>query len=234
MRRNIGRVQSQLKIYAPSASKSLAILLVFVSVASLPAQSANANDQHDSWIHNITYDLGAGGTLALGSTSRDLNAGFNFVTGLGYRVNPGLILPLDLLVSGHGLPASILQQEHQPNGTTSLFIIAFDPSYTFSQQNHWGGYLTGGGGISIKQVVFTHPSPVDSYSYGYNAEAASESSVQPAVDFGAGVTYRIHPDSNFQLFQEARYLDMFTPKGQFPGFNQAGTNLFLLTFGLRL
>lgn len=234
MRRKIGRVQSRLEINASSASKSLTILLVVVSVVGLRAQTTNWNYQDDSWIHNVTYDLGAGGTLALGSTSRDLNPGFNFVTGLGYRVHPRLILPLDLLLSGHGLAASILQQEQQPNGRTSLFVIAFDPSYTFLQQNHWGGYLTGGGGISVKEVVFTHPSTVYSYSYGYNAEAASESSVQPAVDFGAGVTYRIHPDSNFQFFQETRYLDMFTPKDQFPGFNQAGTSLLLLTFGFRL
>lgn len=234
MRRNLNRGQFQLGIYASFVSKTLAALVVLVSFGSLSAQEANANYQHDSWIHNITYDLGAGGTLALGSTSKDLNAGFNFITGLGYRIHPRLILPLDLLLSGDGLPAAILQQEHQPNGRTSLFTIAFDPSYTFLQTNHWGGYLTGGGGISIKQVVFTHPSTVDSYSYGYNAEAASESSVQPAVDFGAGVTYRIHSDSNFQFFQEARYLDMFTPKGQFPGFNQAGTSVLLLTFGFRL
>ena len=231
MRRSTEWASRQLSSPPFSALRTLAILSLF---ASVPSHGQTANFERDAWIHKVTFVMGAGGTLVLGNTSKDLNPGFNFITGLGYRVHPRLVIPLDLLLSSGGLPTSILRREQQPNGRTGLFTVALDPSYIFLHANHWDGYLTGGGGISIKQVVFTHPSTVDSYSYGYNAEAASESSVQPAVDIGVGVSYRMHPDSTIQFFQEARYLNIFTPKGQFPGFNQAGTSLLLLTLGFRL
>ncbi len=215
-----------------SALRKTALLLLLGVACSLDAQAANLNRNH--WIHNVTFSIGAGGTLPTGNTAKIMNPGFNFIESLGYRLNSRWSLPLDFIVSSNGLANFILQQEQQPNGSTVLFTIALNPRYDFWRGKQWGSYITGGGGISIKQVVFTHPSPVYTYGYGYNAEAASKSSVQPAADLGMGITYRFHPDGRFQLFQEARYLDLFTPSGGFPGFNRAGTHAVLLTLGFHL
>ncbi len=216
---------------------SLSILLgIAVSFASAQSnaliQPEVAKDQ--SPLQRFIFGESVGASLVTGNTSQTTTTGMSLIVSAGPRVSHRWAYPVDLILSFDGIPQPILQQEGQPNGGIDLLAFALDPEFFLANSSRWEAYATGGGGISFKRVVFMRPCSVCTNSYGNYATVASESSWQPAVDAGVGGTYRIHPDGIFQLFQEARYLYMFTPRGQFPGFNTAGTGLVLLTFGFRL
>ncbi len=221
----------------PRPSRTLAILLgIAVSFASAQSntliQPEVAKDQ--SPLQRFILGESVGASLVTGNTSQTTTTGMSLIFSAGPRVSHRWAYPVDLILSFDGTPQPILQQEGQPNGGIDLLAFALDPEFFLANGSRWEAYTTGGGGISFKRVVFMRPCSVCTNSYGNYATVASESSWQPAVDAGVGGAYRIHPDGIFQIFQEARYLYMFTPKGQFPGFNTAGTGLVLLTFGFRL
>ncbi len=216
-----------------SLSLLLMLALSFASAqSSTLVQPEVAKDQ--SPLQQFILGESVGVSLVTGNTSQTTTTGMNLIVGAGPRVSHRWAYPVDFILSFNGIPQPILQQDGQPNGGIDLLVFAIDPEFFLADGSRWGAYTTGGGGISFKRVVFMHPCSMCSNSYGSYATVASESSWQPAVDAGIGGTYRIHPDGIFQLFQETRYLYMFTPKGQFPGFNAAGTGLVLLTFGFRL
>ena len=212
---------------------AMLVVILIVGVASvLCAQSTGAEKQ--SPIHHLTFSESAGGSLVTGNSSKMTTTGGSLIVGIGDRRNRRWAYSFDTLLSFNGVPQAVLRQERQPNGQEDLLAFALDPVLKLADGTRWGAYATGGAGLSFKRVVFLRPSSTCSDAYGCNSATASESSLQPAVDGGFGVTYRVHRDGKFQLFPEVRYLEMSTPKGQFPGFNTAGTSLVLLTFGFRL
>lgn len=211
----------------------LALLFALALLTTTALHAEAPRDTSTRWIDHLTVEIGAGGTAAVGSTSNTVHSGFNIIEGIGYRRNERFSVLLEGSVSVDGLPRSILQQEGQPNGSYTFGSFAVDPLFNYIERGRWAGYVVGGGGFSIKQVAFTHPSPIDSYSYGYRVVAASESSNQPMFNVGTGATLRFHEDGRWRLFLETRYVKMFTPTGQFPGFGSANTELVPITLGAR-
>jgi len=120
------------------------------------------------------------------------------------------------------------------NGDENFFVFSLSPTYAIFRTARWSMYSSGGVGASWTQVRFFQPKNTCTEDYGCYAQVASQTSGQPALNAGAGVTYRFHRNGGFELFVEARYLEMFTPQRTFPGFNSAGTALFLPQIGLRV
>jgi hypothetical protein len=144
--------------------------------------------------------------------------------------------PLNATFSISWLPGPLLDQVQQPNGMNNLFALTLDPAFDVVRRPRWGVYATAGGGLSTKDVVLLAPDPTcngNDYIGCYNS-TASESSIQPAVDAGIGFSFRARPYSRIEFYQETRYMDMFTPSGEFVGFGTAGTGFLEATFGIRI
>lgn len=213
-----------------SASKHrtlLALLLTAWTFSSLVAQSS-------SRFRSFMFTESAGASMAIGNTANMTTTGGDLIVGIGYRRSPRLTYMADSIISFNGVPQAVVQQAQQPSGQEDLLAFAFDPVFNLLYGDRWSIYATGGAGLSFKRVVFLRPSGSCSDAYGCNTPTESESSLQPAIDGGAGAAFRLHPGGIFELFQDTRYVEMWTPRGQFPGFNTAGTGLVLLTFGFRL
>ena len=218
-----------------SAVEAPALLMIVLACATPVRMRAQSRRREDQAAPALPFTLSEslGPAIPVGKTGTMTTPGAALVVGvagakpsrLAYSFNTNLIFS--------GVPKSILQQAGQPNGEEDYLSFNFDPVFTFVKNRRWGAYVTGGGGISFKRVVFLRPSPVCTYDYGCYAFAGSESSWQPSLDVGAGVTWRIHPKGKAELFEDTRYLDMFTPQGQFPGFNSAGTRFSTFNLGLR-
>ena len=201
---------------------SLLFALALLSATALHAQSSSYTGP-PKWINHATAEMGFGGVAAAGSTSNTVHPGFGFIMGIGYRWNERLSALLEWSLNADGMPRSILQQAGQSVGDYWFNSIAVDPLFNYIQHGKWAGYVIGGGGISFKDVIFTR----------YTYVASSESSSQPMFDVGTGVTFHFHEGYRGGVFLETRYVKMFTPTGQYPGFGTANTELVPVTMGLR-
>ncbi len=194
--------------------------------AAQPTSSAPAN----RWL----FDVGAGGAIPAGGTSSYVHPGFNITAGGGYRLSGSLSVWLDVGLAINGMKQIVLQREQQPLGHFFFPTFAVDPTYSFAPHGRWRSYVSGGAGMSVKEVAFSQPSSPYHYTFGDHALVqASKSSLQPMVDFGGGIGYHLHSQGRTSMFLESRYMRLFTPAGQFPGFEVSGTNLIPLTLGVR-
>jgi hypothetical protein len=206
-------------------------LLGLVLCLGSPARGQSPEPSNPQPHIPIHFSQSYGATFPQGQTSKIAGKDFGVISGLLFTGKGRWYFPIDIYTLLSNLPASVLDQANIQNGVTGLIGITDDPMFTLAQGAHWAAYATGGGGISLKEVQITgQGSPCGA---GQCIAHGSESSWQPMLDGGAGVIYRIYPGRPFQIFAETRFIDLFTPSGQFPGFNTAGTRLLVPQLGYR-
>ncbi len=214
------------------STQVLALLLVCATMTRGQEARSSKERGRGYWI----YSCALGSSLPSGDTSTTTNKGLVFNNEFGWHGAGRWLYPLNIMLSLSNLPDAVLRTTSEPKGQTSLMAFTFDPAFELIRGQHWGMYVTGGGGFSYKEVSLLQYDPsCDSgdpdpcYSV-----ASSASSNQPALDAGLGFTLGGRPGSIVQLFQETRFEDMFTPTGQFAGFGTAGERVVVLTFGARV
>ncbi len=240
---------------------ALTLLTVFPLHAQTSRYYTNGTTNRTTWLDHFTAEMGAGITTGAGSSSNAGHLGWNMMMGAGYRWNRRLSVLLEGAFSMDGLPQAVLQRATSgagnpdgdgdgdgcgssdidgdggcgggivpqgSGGQYTFWSLAVNPLFYYLRRGRWGGYIIGGGGLSWKQVSFTQNGCSQTgYGYGCGPQViASESSDQPMVDVGTGVSWTI-------LFLEARYVKMFTPTGQYPGFGVANTEFVPITLGAR-
>ncbi len=216
-----------------SAGRKIVFLLTLflatsaIVLAQAPAEPAGAPE------HNFYLVDGAGGSVVNGPARNMTGAGGVFVAGVGWYGRSRLSYPINFLISYNNVPTAVLKQANQNKGDEDFLVLGIDPTLALFRAGHWGAYLSGGAGLSWKNVRFLVPEYDSDYGYGYYGTSESEWSFQPALDADAGLTYAFHRGSGMQMFLEMRYLEMFTPQRQSPGFASAGTGLLLPSIGLR-
>jgi hypothetical protein len=200
-----------------------------VTVATSAQSTDGSTDSKHMGFH---IGMAGGAALALGNTPRTMDTGGALTVGPSFDRGGRWWYPIDVYIVFSNVPGSVLQGTGIANGSVDFLGFAFDPSFTVVQGRRWGAYVSGGGGLSWKQVQLwaTGDSCQDDY---YCNPTASESSFQGLLDGGAGVTYRIGRTGRNSIFAETRLIEMFSPAGQFPGFNAAGTRLLLPQMGWR-
>lgn len=210
----------------------LAVLLVAAPIARGQEATARKDRSAGYWI----YSCALGPSLPTGDTSSTTNTGLVFNNEFGWHGSGRWVYPLNILLSFSYLPDAVVRTTSAPKGQTTLAAFTFDPAFDLVRGHSWGMYVTGGGGFSYKEASLLQYDPsCDSggpdpcYSV-----ASSASSNQPVLDGGLGFTYRVGRNSILQLFQESKFVDMFTPAGSFPGFETAGERMVVLTFGARV
>jgi hypothetical protein len=206
---------------------SLLGLVLCLGPAARGQSSEASNPQPRIPIH---FSQSFGAPFAQGQTSKIAGTGFGVVSGLSFLGKGRWYFPIDIYTLLSNLPGRLLDQANIGNGVADLIGVTDDPMFTLAQGAHWAAYATGGGGVSLKDVQISgNPCSGGQCVIPHS----SESSWQPMVDGGAGLVYRIHPGRPFQIFAETRFVDLFTPSGQFPGFNTAGTRLLVPQLGYR-
>ena len=231
--------------------KRFFLFLALVLLLSPVLHATVASDKTRFRTDHLTMEFGLGGTGTVGTTSNYASEpGFSFLAGIGYRVNRHLSIPFEYDFSVHGDQSAVLQQAGQPRGFFYFNTFSVNPMWAVSLGKYMGGYLVGGGGLSNKDASFGNTSYSNNncgsgysgYSgyarrkdYGcpaYNA-VATYSSVQPMLDIGGGITERFHEHGRGRMFLDVRYVKMYSPVENFPGFETAGTELIPITFGVR-
>ncbi len=218
----------------------LALMLLF----SPALHATNRSEKPGTRGGHATAEFGVGGTGAVGAISNIVtDPGFNLLLGIGYRDNKYLSIPFEYNFDIHGGQSLVLQQSGQPRGFFYFNSFAVNPMLAFPVRKFFGGYLVGGGGFSTKEASFGDTN----YSYSncggsirrkdygcpaYNA-LATESSVQPMLDIGGGIMENFHGHGRGRLFLDVRYVKMYSPVENFPGFETAGTELVPVTVGVR-
>lgn len=220
--------------------------------ASLHAQNAqnsyNYNAQKaprytgKSWTDHLVVEGGGGVTAPAAGTQKYANTGFNFLLGVGYRVNKRLSFLAEWQFNRMGVPNTLAYTTAQvPNGNEHLWTVGIDPKYDYVRGGRFDGYVLGGGGFSRALTSFTAPVPVPcgyGYGYGYgfggvcagSVTVSQHSSNQATLNIGTGGEFRFSPYHRYKLFVEARYVKMFTPSGLPPGPNAM---LVPVTIGVR-
>ena len=211
----------------------LALLLAAAPMAQAQATQASTHGGTGYWI----FSAGDGASVPAGSTAATTNKGVVFSLEFGRHGAGRWLYPFNMMISVSNLPYAVLQTTNESNGQTNLFAFTFDPACELVRGRRWGMYAAGGGGYSLKQSMLLQPDPTCNGGYGYNAcfnDAGSASSNQPVLDGGVGFTFRVRRNGIVQLVQDTRYVDMFTPKGSFAGFETAGVRLVVVTMGMRV
>ena len=182
----------------------------------------------------FTFDAGAGLTMPLGHTSRNLDGGWNVRAGAGYNFISHFGALIDVGYDNMGVDSSVLRNLGYHGGRLSVFSATLDPIVHLNPHGRFDFYLTGGGGIYHQYQEFTQPAitattgfnPLFGF-YPYvgagNVVVASYSVNKPGID--AGVGFEVGTRWHGKVFAEARYNRIFVG-----GYH---TDYIPVTFGFR-
>ena len=182
-----------------------------------------------------TFDLGAGFTESVGSTSRVLNGtGYNLEGGAGLNIGHGLGVKLDLGYYNFGVNSSTLTSIGAANGNVNVFTTQINPVYHVRAIKGADFYVTGGGGLFHQNVQFsggalgTTTASLPFFGLlpngGVGNQVLSSYSVnKPGYDVGGGVEWATKWHG--KVFAEARYEHMFN--------TDTHTDFIPVTFGFR-
>src|SRR5690242_14072698 len=147
----------------------------------------------------VSFNIGAGFTTPVGSTSRRLDTGWNAQGGVGYNFIPHLGANLEFNYSDMGINNRTLTNIGVPGGSVRMWSLTVDPIVRLNPKGPVDWYFIGGGGLYHRTQEFTEPSVAVATGFdpffGFFPVAvpvqnvlASYSVMKPGVNFGAGFT----------------------------------------------
>ena len=163
--------------------------------------------------------------------------GFNINSGVGFNFVPRFGVNAEFGYNQFGINAASLVAAGVPDGSTRLYSGTLNPIIRFNPNGRFDMYLTGGGGYYRRTVEFTQPAiatiTVFDPFWGafFNAPVQTNqvigSFVQNKMGWngGAGVSFRVKPDSNAKFYAETRYHYVYTTPRR--------TTVLPVTFGFR-
>jgi len=189
---------------------------------------------HAQEFSRFTADIGAGFTQPVGTTSTNLNEGWNVQGGVGFNFSPYVGAKVDLGFNDFGLSNYALNNAGVPGGNVHIFSATLDPIVHLNPKGRFDVYLIGGGGNYRFYEQFTQPTIVTTTGFspffGFfpvnvvgNQVLASYSVNKPGFDAGAGVA--MGSPFHGKFFAEARYNRIF--------FSNGHADYIPVTFGFR-
>jgi hypothetical protein len=177
---------------------------------------------------------GAGFSMPVGNTGRNLDTGWNVRAGAGINFSPYVGAMLDLGYDSMGIQSGVLNNLGYGGGNLNVFSATLNPIIHLMPKGNVDVYVTGGGGFFHQNQQFTQPSVsvVSGFNpfFGFfpvavptNVVVAEYSMNKPGIDVGAGVAFGKKWGGKF--FAEARYNRIFT--------GNYHTDYLPITFGFR-
>jgi hypothetical protein len=186
-----------------------------------------------------SFNVGAGGSLTNGVTTKLVRGGGEVVAaGVARNFNKYFGFRADFQWDNLPLRDSALQLAEAPGATSHVYSFMLDPIINVPVNKNWGGYIVFGpafyhrtGKLDSSAVVpgsacnefWNWWGTCYAGSVPLNKDFLYTSQNQPGLNFGGGITRRIH--SNIELYGEVRYLHGSS--------NGRTTDLRPITIGLR-
>lgn len=186
---------------------------------------------------HLNFSGGAGFSVPTDGAGRNLNTGWNLGFRGGYNLSPHWAADLDFSYSHWGLNSAALARYGEPNGSSSIWSLTFNPVYHFAPHRRVNPYVTSGFGLYHRNLTLTRPAVVNilvcdfffGFCYpapvGVNQVVASSSTYKGGYNVGGGVEVPVG-SRRLKVFAEARYQRMFTSRG-------SDLTFVPVTFGLR-
>jgi hypothetical protein len=206
------------------------VVLLAMAAPLLEAQTRSGNSDNEG--RHFVAGADGGPTIVTGNARQMTKSGLLLLLTFGFESQRRLSVPVDFGFDFSNLPTAVRNEGGEPNAQSIFMLFGVDPKFAVARSAHWATYVTGGGGISWKQVAFLKPGSSCDNAYGCYTATAEDSSFQPALDGGGQVAYRVGGRAEF--YAGARYLEMFTPREQFQGFQSAGTGMWAPMLGCQI
>ena len=182
----------------------------------------------------FAFSGGAGFSMPVGNTGRNLDTGWNVRAGAGINFSSYLGAMLNVGYDSMGIQSGVLNNLGYGGGNLNVFSATIDPIVHLKPKSSVDVYVTGGGGLFHQNQQFTQPSVslVGGFNpfFGFyqvpvatNVVVAQYSLNKPGIDVGAGVAFGKKWGGKF--FAEARYNRIFT--------GNYHTDYLPITFGFR-
>jgi len=188
------------------------------------------------FLHNWTFEAGAGFNAPIANDTPYITWGGNFNLGAGLRFSNRLSALLEYQFLDDKLPGAFLAAEGVTGGDAHINAITGSPVIDLFPKKTNGIYLVGGWGYYHKSTNLNDYECCDIYGYDVAVTVASVTSNQWGGNAGLGIYHRLGThyggDSHSELFAEARYTFLHTP----PVTQNNGlgtTELIPVTLGLR-
>jgi opacity protein-like surface antigen len=153
----------------------------------------------------------------------NLNTGWNLDLRGGYNVSAHLATDLDFSYNYWNLNSAALARFGEPNGSSSIWSLTFNPVYRLAPHHGIDPYATAGFGLYHRNLTLTRPATVPTLicnpffgfcfpaAVGVDEVVASNSTYKGGFNLGAGFEFPL--GNRLKLFAEARYHRMFTTQG---------------------
>lgn len=208
------------------------VALTFAATLLAVASSAEAQSEPPSTVHGV-FGVGTGPDFPVSGSTQTDRVGANILAEGGYRFSNRFSLLGDFLISLHPVPGTTLIAAHQPSGVYTYMSLLVDPRFVFARRGAWSGYVLGGGGYSLKLLIYQLDTGIDQGDGTTTVETGRVSTNQTAVDFGAGFSRRLH-GSPMSFFAEVRYQHAFNPIVFYSGITTpGGSSMIPLIIGFR-
>jgi hypothetical protein len=199
-------------------------------MAVLALASANAQEE----TQKLSFAVGGGFTVPVGSAGQNLANGWNVRSGFGYNFTSHVGAMLDIGYDGMNINGATLGALGVPGGDVRVFSATLDPIVHLNPHGSVDFYLIGGGGVFHRFQEFTQPTVAvvnvynpffGVYPVAFNANQvlASYTVTRPGFDIGAGVA--IGSKWHGKFFAESRWEHMFE--------NNSHLDMIPVTFGYR-
>jgi hypothetical protein len=183
----------------------------------------------------LTFELGAGFTESVGTTSANLaQAGWNVGAGGGLELGHGFGVMLNLNLDYLTINSATLNSLGVPGGNIDLFSATVNPIYHLPSIHGVNFYVVGGGGYFYQSDNFNAPLTTPAISNNFFGIYSNAGSLAPALIAGYSVNkpgYDVGGGFEFgtkwhgKIFTEARYEHMFN--------GNSHTDLIPVRFGFR-
>jgi opacity protein-like surface antigen len=185
----------------------------------------------------VNFSGGAGFSVPIEDAGRNLNTGWNLGFRGGYNLSSHWAADLDFGYSHWGLNSAALARYGEPNGSSGIWSLTFNPVYHFAPHSRMNPYVTSGFGLYHRNLTLTRPVVVNTLvcdfffgfcfpaAVGVNQVVASSSTYKGGYNAGGGIEIPVG-SKRLKIFGEARYQRMFTT-------HASDLTYLPVTFGLR-
>ena len=182
----------------------------------------------------VSFSGGAGFSMPVGNTGRNVDTGWNIRGGVGYNFSSYIGAMVNVGYDSMGISSPVLNNLGYGGGSLTVLSATIDPIVHLTPKKNIDVYITGGGGFFRQNQDFTQPgvSVVSGFNpfFGFypvpvatNIVVAQYSVNKPGIDIGAGVAFGKKWGGKF--FAEARYDHIYT--------GNYHTDYLPITFGFR-
>ncbi|MBI2816493.1 MAG: outer membrane beta-barrel protein [Acidobacteria bacterium] len=215
--------------------KTLAI--VFACLATLFALPVFAQTTEAPAI-SFTGDIGAGVSLPVYSTGRNMDTGWNVKGGAGVMFGRHAGVVGEFMYSRFDVTQTALTRLNFPNGDMDFWGLTVNPMIRLNREDsRYDAYLIGGGGLYYRNIDFTAPT-VSTFTafdpfFGLFVPVAipaneilrSHTVLKGGLNIGGGIGVKVGDTRKGSVYVETRYHHMYTRPN--------ATTVLPVTFGFR-